>query len=317
MTNFFSIQNVPNVYSLIYDGLLLKKHPYIYNNIGRHKTIGLIFFNPSLRTRLSIQKAAFYIGCNYWVLDINNQSWQLEFNDGVVMNNTQEHLKEAILVMSLYCDIIAVRTFPKLINRPYEYQEILLKTIQNISIVPIVNLESSTLHPLQSVADMMTIEEIRPKFKKRIKVVLSWAPHPKSLPHSVVNSFIQWIHLMNDVDIFITHPKGYELDKQFNCPIIYNQLDAFKDADFIYVKNWSSYIEYGINIYSDINWMITKKKIYLTNKAKIMHCLPVRRNIVVEDSVLDGNDSIVGLEAENRVFAAQSVLKSLFCKYIK
>lgn len=313
MKNFFSIEDVPNVYALINEGLMLKNNPYKYNVIGQNKTIGLIFFNQSLRTRLSSQKAAFNLGCNTWVLDIKNQSWKLEMTDGVVMNNTQEHLKEAIGVMSLYCDILAVRTFPKLINKFYDYQEIFFKKIQNYSMVPIVNLESATLHPLQSLADMMTIEEIRPK--KRIKVVLSWAPHPKSLPHSVVNSFIQWIQEINDVDIVITHPKGYELDNKFtkSCTIIYNQNEAFKDADFIYVKNWSSYIEYGKILCNDMNWMITNKKMSLTNKAKLMHCLPVRRNIVVDDFVLDGNDSIVLLEAENRVFAAQSVFKSILC----
>lgn len=316
MKNFISIEDVTNVYSLISDGLLYKKNPYIDNTIGKNKTIGLIFFNPSLRTRLSSQKAAFNLGCNTWIIDIMNQSWKLEINDGVVMNNSQEHIKEAIGVMSLYCDIIAVRTFPKLINKSYDYQEILLKKIQQISRVPIVNLESATLHPLQSLADMMTIEEMRPKFKKkRIKVVLSWAPHPKSLPQSVVNSFLQWIYKINDVDIVITHPKGYELDKQFtnNCLISYNQDEAFKDADLIYVKNWSSYNKYGKIICKDIHWMINKKKMLLTNNAKIMHCLPVRRNIVIEDSILDSNDSIVLLEAENRVFAAQSVFKSLLC----
>ncbi|YBU89380.1 MAG: acetylornithine carbamoyltransferase [Candidatus Walczuchella monophlebidarum] len=279
----------------------------------KNKIIGLVFFNTSLRTRVSSQKAAFHLGCDTWTLNIDHDSWKIEMNDGDVMDrHSQEHIKEAVGVMSLYCDILGVRTFPGLKNRDYDYQEILFKNIENYSHVPIVNFESATRHPLQSLADAMTIEECRVPVNP-IKVVLSWAPHPKALPHSVPNSFIEWISKLPNIDLIITHPIGYELDKEItkNTNILYNQEEAFKDADFIYAKNWSSYTYYGKILCYDTRWMITCDKMSLTNTAKFMHCLPIRRNVVAEDAVLDSYISLIFQEAENRIFASKALFKRI------
>ena len=311
MKRFFSVKDVDDVYDLVKEALFLKKDPYA-RYVKKNKTIGLVFFNPSLRTRLSSQKAAFHLGCDIWILNIDHDSWKIEMSDGSVMENSQEHIKEAIGVMSLYCDILGVRTFPDLKSRDHDYQEILFKKIELYSRVPVINLESATRHPLQSLADAMTIEELRPS-QKTIKVVLSWAPHPKALPHSVPNSFIEWIPNLRNVDLIITHPIGYELDKEFtkNFYITYDQKEAFREADFIYAKNWSSYNDYGKILCKDIRWMITSEKMILTNHAKFMHCLPVRRNIVVEDEVLNSNNSVIMKQAQNRIFAAQIIFKKL------
>lgn len=305
MKQFISVNDVKDVKKLIDKAIKLKKKTFKQKKIC--KTIGLVFFNTSLRTRLSSQKAAFNIGCNTWILNIDSDSWKIETSDGSVMNYTQEHIKEAIGVMSLYCDILAVRTFPGLIDREYDYEEILLKKIIKYSKVPVVNLESATLHPLQSLADLMTIEEF--KKKKKIKIVLSWAPHIKALPQSVPNSFIEWVKKIKDIKLYITNPYGYNLNSHFTngIKLIHNQNEAFKNADFIYAKNWSSYDNYGKIICKDLSWTITKKKMKLTNEAKFMHCLPVRRNLVVEDSVLDDKNSLVLNQAENRIFATQTV----------
>lgn len=304
MKQFISVNDVKNVKTLILKAIKLKKNPFFYK---KNKTIGLVFFNPSLRTRISSQKAAFNLGCKTWILNINSDSWKIETSDGSVMNSTQEHLKEAIGVMSLYCDLLAVRTFPGLLEKEYDYKEILLKKIIKYSKVPVVNLESATLHPLQSLADLITIEEFQNK--KTIKIVLSWAPHIKALPQSVPNSFIEWVKKMKDIKLYITNPDGYNLnsDFTFGIKLIHNQKEAFKNADFIYAKNWSSYENYGKIIFKDLSWTITKEKMQLTNKAKFLHCLPVRRNLVVEDSVLDDKNSIVFNQAENRIFATQIV----------
>ncbi|WP_185858288.1 Rossmann-fold NAD(P)-binding domain-containing protein [Blattabacterium cuenoti] len=309
MKNFFSVEDVTDVYDLVKDALLLKKNPYNFKNFGRNKTIGLVFFNPSLRTRISCQKAASNLGCNTWVLDIHQDSWKIEMSDGNIMKTTQEHLKEAISVMSIYCDILAVRTFPNLLDKEYDYQEVLFHKILKYSKVPVVNMESATLHPLQSLADVMTIAEFTSFFKKRCKVVLSWAPHIKPLPHSVANSFSQWISKIDQIDFMMTYPERYNLHKKFSNGIstTYNQNEAFINADFIYAKNWSSYLDYGKIICKSFEWMITEKKMKLTNEAKFMHCLPVRRNVVVEDSVLDSKYSIVLQQAENRIFASQII----------
>ncbi|WP_103327158.1 N-acetylornithine carbamoyltransferase [Bacteroidetes bacterium endosymbiont of Geopemphigus sp.] len=311
MKRFFSVADVPDVPDLVKEALLLKKDPY-GQFIGNNKTIGLVFFNPSLRTRLSSQKAAFHLGCDLWVLNIDHDSWKIEMSDGTMMENTQEHIKEAIEVIGLYCDILGVRTFPGLKNKQNDYQEVLFKKIERYSRVPVVSLESATRHPLQSLADAMTIEELRPS-QKPIKVVLSWAPHPKALPHSVPNSFLEWISKLRNTDLIITHPKGYELDKEFakDLHITYDQEEAFREADFIYAKNWSAYNDYGQILCKDSRWMITSKKMALTNHAKFMHCLPVRRNIVVEDAVLDADTSVVLQQAQNRIFAAQAVFKRM------
>ncbi|ADM89949.1 ornithine carbamoyltransferase [Candidatus Karelsulcia muelleri CARI] len=305
MKQFISVNDVKDVKKLIDKAIKLKKNTFKKKKIC--KTIGLVFFNPSLRTRLSSQKAAFNIGCNTWILNIDSYSWKIETSDGSVMNYTQEHIKEAIGVMSLYCDILAVRTFPGLLDREYDYEEILLKKIIKYSKVPVVNLESATLHPLQSLADLITIEEF--KKKKKIKIVLSWAPHIKALPQSVPNSFIEWVKKIKDIKLYITNPYGYNLNSYFTngIKLIHNQNEAFKNADFIYAKNWSSYDNYGKILCKDLSWTITKKKMKLTNEAKFMHCLPVRRNLVVEDSVLDDKNSIVLNQAENRIVATQTV----------
>ncbi|WP_113738554.1 Rossmann-fold NAD(P)-binding domain-containing protein [Blattabacterium clevelandi] len=311
MKNFFSVEDVVNVYDIIKEAINLKKNPYCFQHIGKNKTIGLVFFNPSLRTRISCQKAAFNLGSNTWVLNIHRDSWNIEMKDGNVMTDTQEHLKDAISVMSLYCDILAVRTFPNLIDRDYDYNEVLFKKILSYSKVPVVNMESATLHPLQSLADVMTIAEFIPFFskKKKCKVVLSWAPHVKPLPHSVANSFSQWISKIEEIDFTITCPEQYDLYEEFSNGVdtTYNQNEAFLNADFIYAKNWSSYINYGKILCHNNDWMITERKMKITNKAKFMHCLPVRRNMVVEDSVLDSPNSIVLKQAENRIYASQII----------
>ncbi|AFJ90760.1 N-acetylornithine carbamoyltransferase [Blattabacterium sp. (Blaberus giganteus)] len=309
MKKFFSVEDVINVHDLIKDGLFLKKNPYDFQHIGKNKTIGLVFFNPSLRTRISCQKAASNLGCHTWVLDIHRDSWKIEMNDGSIMNLTQEHIKEAISVMSMYCDILAVRTFPNLVDKDYDYQEIIFNKILNYSKVPVVNMESATLHPLQSLADVMTIAEFTSFFRKRCKVVLTWAPHVKSLPHSVANSFSQWISKIEQIDFTITCPERYNLHKRFSngAYTTHNQNKAFINADFIYAKNWSSYLDYGKILCQSSDWMITENKMKLTNQAKFMHCLPVRRNVVVEDAVLDSKYSIVLEQAKNRVYASQII----------
>lgn len=308
MKQFTSISDIDNLSVLINKVINIKKDPFKFKNKGSTITIGLVFFQPSLRTRLSSQKAAFNIGANVWIMNIDNNTWKIETDNGVIMENSQEHIKEAISVMSLYCDILAVRIMPNLINQDYDYQEILLKKIINYSKVPVISLESATLHPLQSLADVVTIEEFR-SLNKRIKVVLTWAPHIKALPHSVPNSFLQWVSKLENLDLVIVHPKGYELNQKFtnNIKILNNQNEAFQNADFIYAKNWSSFYDYGKILSQDRSWMITNQKMSLTNHAKFMHCLPVRRNIVVEDLVLDSEYSIVLQQAENRIFSAQTI----------
>lgn len=312
MKQFISIDDVSDLPQLIEKTRAVKKNPFAFKRLGENKIIGLVFFNPSLRTRLSSQKAAFNLGADNWVLNIDHYSWKIEMNDGTVMENSQEHIKEAIAVMSLYCNILAVRTFPNLLDREYDYQEVLFKKIMRYSKVPVVSLESATLHPLQSLADVMTIEELRPP-KEHVKVVLSWAPHVKILPHSVPNSFAQWSSKLQGVDLVIACPEDYALDERFTsgAQITHNQSEAFEGADFIYAKNWSSFIDYGKALCHDTSWMITREKMALTDQAKFMHCLPVRRNIVVEDAVLDSEDAVVLQQAENRVFAAQTVFMEI------
>ena len=311
MKNFTSVKDVQDINQLVKDALELKKNPFAYKNLGANKTLGLIFLNPSLRTRLSTQKAALNLGMNVMVMNMDKEGWALETQDGVVMNhNTVEHIREAAAVMGQYCDIIGIRAFPRLVDREEDYSEDFFKKFMKYANVPVVSLESATLHPLQSFADIMTIEET--KTKPRPKVVLTWAPHIKSLPQAVANSFAEWM-VKADVEFVITHPKGYELSKEFtgNATIEYDQDKALKDADYIYVKNWSSYEDYGKVISMDSNWMITNEKLKLTNSAKVMHCLPVRRGIELADEVLDGPNSLVIQEAGNRLWTAQAVLKNI------
>jgi N-succinyl-L-ornithine transcarbamylase len=281
--------------------------PFEYSILGKNKTLVMLFFNASLRTRLSTEKAAKNLGMSVMVLNVND-AWNLEFEDGTIMNaNSSEHIKEAARVISQYADVIAVRAFPSLTDKQKDESEHVLNTFVKYATVPIINMESATAHPLQALADAITITEMAQKPKP--KVVLSWAPHPRALPQAVANSFVEMMQNM-DVDFTITHPEGYELNPQITkkSKINYNQKEALKDADFVYVKNWSNYKNYGKVLNEDPNWMMTKEKL---GNAKFMHCLPVRRNVVVEDAVLDGDNSIVIQQANNRTYAAQIVLKQI------
>jgi N-succinyl-L-ornithine transcarbamylase len=308
MKKFSTVNDVVNVPELIGLAREIKKKPFKNQLIGKNKTIGLLFFNPSLRTRLSTQKAATNLGMNVMVMNLNSDGWSIELEDGTVMNEgTQEHIKEAAGVISQYCDIIGIRTFASLKNKTEDYNETVLNKFIANATVPVLSLESATLHPLQSLADAITIEE--QKTKERPKVVLTWAPHPEALPQAVSNSFIEWMK-QTDAELVITHPEGYELAEFFTKGITINhkQEDAFKDADFIYAKNWSAYHDYG-KCQDDLSqWTVTEEKMRLTNKGKFMHCLPVRRNVVVTDAVLDSEASLVLEQANNRTYAAQAVL---------
>jgi N-succinyl-L-ornithine transcarbamylase len=307
MKKYTSINDIENIPEIIQEAIQLKKNPHQFEELGKHKTLVMLFFNSSLRTRLSTEKAAKNLGMQVMALNVND-AWNLEFEDGKIMNlNSSEHVKEAVQVISQYADIIAVRAFPTLKDKEKDASEFVLNSFVKYASVPIVNMESSTAHPLQALTDAITIEEL--KTKKKPKVVLSWAPHPKALPHAVANSFVNMMSEL-EVDFSITHPKGYELDSEITkeIPINHNQEEALKNADFIYVKNWSSYSDYGKVVSQDPNWMLTKEKL---GAAKFMHCLPVRRNVVVEDAVLDSENSVVIHEANNRTYAAQIVLKKI------
>lgn len=307
MKKYTEIKDIMNLQETIQLAKQLKKNPYGFEHLGRHKTIALLFFNASLRTRLSTEKAAKNLGMEVMVLNVND-AWNIEFEDGTMMNGAaSEHIKEAAQVISQYADIIAVRAFPTLTDKAKDESEYVLKAFEKHATVPIVNMESATAHPLQALADAITISEVTSKPKP--KVVLSWAPHPRALPQAVPNSFAEMMQLL-DVDFCITHPKGYELNPEItkNVPIIYNQEEALKGADFVYVKNWSNYKDYGKILNQDPHWMMTKEKL---GNAKFMHCLPVRRNVVVENAVLDGPNSIVIMQANNRTYSAQAVLKQI------
>lgn len=312
MKQFISVKDVPDVAALVQEAIELKKQPYAFNQLGKHKTLGLIFMNPSLRTRLSTQKAAANLGMEVMVMNFDKDGWTLEMNEGAVMNgSTVEHIKDAAAVMGLYCDIIGIRSFPSLKNREDDYNEVLLHKFIKYCGVPVVSLESATLHPLQSFADAITIKE-NWQLERKPKVVLTWAPHIKPLPQAVANSFAQWMG-KTDVDFVITHPEGFELNEQFtaNAIITHNQAEALEEADFVYVKNWSGYRDYGKTITGAENWMLTEKHLRNSRQAKIMHCLPVRRNLELSDELIDGPNSLVLQQAHNRLFAAQTVLKQL------
>ena len=307
MKKYTSISDLEHLEKAIQEAISLKKEPLKHYNIGKNKTIILLFFNASLRTRLSTEKAAKNLGMDVIVLQIKD-AWSLAFDDGSVMNlDAAEHIKEAAKVISQYGDIIGIRAFPSLTNKIDDEVENILNGFLKHATVPVVSLESATEHPLQALADAITIAENKTCSKP--KVVLTWAPHPKALPHAVANSFVGMMQKL-DVTFLITHPKGYELDYRVtkNTPIVYNQDEALKDADFVYAKNWSSYTNYGTILSHDPEWMITKEKI---GNAKFMHCLPVRRNVVVEDAVLDSNKSLIIEQANNRTFAAQLILKKI------
>jgi len=313
MKQFISVDDVPGVPRLVETALGYKQDPFRDKTLGVNKTLGMIFLNPSLRTRLSTQVAARNLGMEVVVFNIDKEGWALEMNDGAIMSgSTTEHVKEAAAVMGQYFDILSIRTFPGLKNKEEDYTEKYINQFIKYAGVPVVSLESATLHPLQSLTDVITIRE-RWQQPRKPKVVMTWAPHVKALPQAVPNSFAQWINAWGEADFVITHPKGYELDKKFtgNTPIEYNQDKALEGADFVYVKNWSSYSDYGNIISTDSSWMMSNQKLQHTNEAKVMHCLPVRRNVVIADEVLDGPQSIVIPEAGNRVWAAQAVLSEI------
>lgn len=309
MKQFLSVNDVNNVDALVKEGLGLKQAPFTYQALGKNKTLGMIFFNPSLRTRLSTQKAALNLGMSVIVMNINQEGWQIEFEDGAVMNgDKQEHIKEAVAVVSQYCDVLGVRTFANLTDREKDYKEEVLHKFVQYSSVPIISLESATKHPLQSLADLLLIEEHKTVAKP--KVVLTWAPHPRALPQAVPNSFVEWTKRAN-VELTVACPEGYALEDGLmeGVNITHDQNAAFEGADFIYAKNWSSYHEYGKILSQDTAWTVTQEKMELTNKAKFMHCLPIRRNVIASDAVID-NSKVIEL-AGNRVFAAQAVLKRI------
>lgn len=315
MKLFSSVNDVANLQGLIRLALDHKANPYNHQHLGKNKTLGLVFLNPSLRTRLSTQKAALNLGMHVMVMNLDKEGWALETRDGVVMNGSAaEHIREAAAVMGQYCDILGLRCFPKLQDRNEDYSEDLLNKFVQFCGVPVVSLESATRHPLQSLADLVTIYE--QKKSERPKVLLSWAPHVRALPQAVPNSFAEWMcRAQNEglVDFTIVHPPGYELAAAFTdgAQINYNQYEALKDADFIYVKNWSSYKQYGKIINEDPSWMLTSKHLAHTNKAQVMHCLPVRRDLELSSEILDGPHSLVIQEASNRVWAAQAVLSEI------
>jgi N-succinyl-L-ornithine transcarbamylase len=312
MKHFISAKDA-DIKDLIAKGIAFKTSLGTESKLGAGKRVGLLFLNPSMRTRLSTQLAASNLGMESIVFNVGQDGWSLEFEDGAVMNgNTAEHVKDAAPILGSYFDILGIRTFPSLKDKEDDYNEHTINQFIKYAGVPIISLESATLHPLQSLADLITITETF-KEKKRPKVVLTWAPHVKALPQCVANSFAQWVNAWGEADFTIAHPKDYELDAQFStgATITNNQDEALKNADFVYVKNWSTYTDYGKVTCSDASWMMTEKKLALTNNAHVMHCLPVRRNIELSDEILDGPNSIVTHQASNRVWAAQAVLATI------
>lgn len=318
MKQFISANDVIDINTLVQKALNYKSNPFLDKQLGAHKRIGLLFLNPSLRTRLSTQVAAQNLGMEPIVFNVDKEGWALEFNEGAIMNGTTvEHIKDAAPILGNYFDILCIRTFPGLVNKGDDYSEKIMNQFIQYAGVPVVSLESATLHPLQSLTDIITIQETITQHStlqnKRPKVVLTWAPHIKSIPQCVANSFSQWMNAWGETDFVITHPEGYELDTKYTngATITHNQEEALKDADFVYVKNWSSYEQYGKVLSTDESWMLTNNKLTNTNNAKIMHCLPVRRNVELSDEILDGKNSLVTQQASNRVWAAQSVLASI------
>lgn len=312
MRNFISVKDVTSINELVKKALAYKSDPHKDVSIGKNKRIGLLFLNPSMRTRLSTQIAAQNLGMEAIVFNVGQEGWALEFEEEAIMSgSTVEHVKDAAPVMGKYFDVLCVRTFPSLKNKEDDYSELFIKQFIKYSGVPVVSLESATLHPLQSLTDVMTITEniTRPN----PKIVLTWAPHVKPLPQCVANSFSQWINAWGQANFVITHPEDYDLDTQFTngAIITHNQEDALKNADFVYVKNWSTYNDYGRIYSNDPEWMLTNDKLGLTNNARVMHCLPVRRNVELSDEILDGPNSIVTQQASNRVWAAQAVLAEI------
>ena len=316
MKSFFHVSDIGDLTAALQEAKQVKANPFAWKALGQDKTIILIFFNSSLRTRLSSQKAALNLGMNPIVLNVGADSWKLETQMGVVMDGDKsEHLKEAIPVIGSYCDIIGVRSFAGLSDREFDYAETILSQFIEYSGKPVISLESATVHPCQAFADLITIEEY--KTKARPKVVMTWAPHPKALPQAVPNSFAEWMNAA-DVDFVVTHPEGYELDPRFvgNAKVEYDQMKALEGADFVYAKNWScpgvtNPADYGKILSKDMGWVVDERHMAVTNNAYFMHCLPVRRNMIVSDGVIDSPRSIVIPEAANRVVSAQVVMKRM------
>jgi N-succinyl-L-ornithine transcarbamylase len=307
-TSVHDIVNGPGLPAAMDRALGYARDPWCNDALGCRRTVGLLFMNPSLRTRMSTQKAASLLGAETIVLNAGSDSWTLETRDGVVMDgSTTEHIKEAAAVMGQYCDVLGLRTFAGLTDRVHDYQETVLEKFIAYAGVPVISLESATRHPLQSFADLITIEQH--KTRQRPKVVLTWAPHPKALPQAVANSFVEWMRHA-DVELVVTHPEGYDLDPSFvgDAAVTHDRDAAFDGADFIYAKNWSAVEPYGAILSQDRHWTVTPEAMSRTNNAKFMHCLPVRRNMIVEDAVIDSPRSIVIPQAANRVVSAQTVL---------
>lgn len=321
MKLFSSVNDVADIKQLVASALALKANPYAHSDLGKNKTLGLVFMNPSLRTRLSTQKAALNLGMNVMVMNMDKEGWALETQDGVIMNGTTvEHIREAAAVMGEYCDILGLRSFPKLQNREEDYNEEFFNKFVKFCGVPVVSLESATRHPLQSLADLVTIHETwepyRIEAKTKPKVVLAWAPHIKPLPQAVPNSFAEWMSRAQAegmLDFTIAQPEGFELNESFTtgAKISHNLDEAIADADYVYVKNWSSYKEYGKLLDFPEGWMMDNEKLKLTSNAKVMHCLPVRRDLELASEILDGPNSLVIHEAGNRLWSAQAVLKAM------
>ena len=313
MRYFLSVKDIGNLDTAVKEAFEIKADRFRYNTLGKKKTLMMVFFNSSLRTRLSTQKAALNLGMNVIVLDINQGAWKLETERGVIMDGDKpEHILEAIPVMGSYCDVIGVRSFARFESKEDDYNETILNQFIKYSGRPVFSMEAATRHPLQSFADLITIEEH--KSKKRPKVVLTWAPHPKALPQAVPNSFAEWMNAA-DYEFVITHPRGYELAPEFvgNARVEYDQMKAFEDADFIYAKNWAAYTgeNYGKILSTDRSWTVSERQMSVTDNAHFMHCLPVRRNMIVTDDVIESSRSLVIPEAANREISATVVLKRI------
>lgn len=316
MKKFIEVSDVTDIQALINKGLAYKQHPLMDKALGANKRVGLLFLNPSLRTRLSTQVAAQNLGIDAIVFNVDKEGWALEFAEGAIMNGTTvEHVKDAAPILGQYFDILCIRTFPGLQNRDEDYSEKIINQFIKYAGVPVVSLESATLHPLQSLTDLITIQEsiAATGLVKKPKVVLTWAPHVKALPQCVANSFAQWATAANFADVVVTHPAGYELSEKYTkgATITHDQAAALEGADFVYVKNWSAYEDYGKVFCTDPAWMLTENSLKHSSNAKVMHCLPVRRNVELSDEILDSSNSLVTIQSGNRVWAAQAVLSTL------
>ena len=316
MKKLTSVHDIQNVNELLNEAFEIKKNLFANPDLGKNKTLGLVFLNPSLRTRMSSQKAGMILGMQVQVINAGTDSWTWEFREGAVMDgNTSEHVKEAAKVLSQYCDIIGLRAFPGLKDRNYDYNEEILNAFIKYAEVPVISLESATRHPLQSFADLITIKETWKKPGKP-KVVLSWAPHSKPLPQCVANSFSEWMNAAEDIDFCIANPEGYDLSKEFtgDAKVYHNQEEALQNADFVYVKNWSSYENYGVMPEVKEDWLLGEDFVKSNPETYFMHCLPVRRNLEMSDAVLDAPHSLIYQQAFNRTVSMQTVLKKMLSK---